>query len=419
MNKLLFLTLLTITTCKNWGVLVAGSNTYGNYRHQSDIFHAYHILRNHGMPAEQIITFAYDDIANNRRNPFPGKVFNKPDGPDVYEGVVIDYKGANVTPEKFIAVLTGNEAVAGGKVLKSTSEDNVFIYFSDHGGVGLIAFPSAYLYADKLNAALKEMHDNKMYKKLVFYLEACESGSMFENKLPDNIKIWATTAASASQSSWAYYCGNEAKVNGTLIGSCLGDEYSIRWMEHSDEVDLEKVTLQEQFEYLKKVVLKSQVHLYGDMSMKDDKLIEYQGQKNAVGFLQKVLSYVPGFRYLSEEKGNRVNNENMRLYYLKQLMEQTNDLEDQMNYYKEIEAEARAQKIFEIFNKQFKLGEMNHDNKIDFECYRRSVKYYDDACGMVIDRDFKFMKHIANFCSTKHSPVQAMHAFNDICKRRF
>ena len=109
----------------------------------------------------------------------------------------------------------------------------------------------------------------------------------------------------------------------------------------------------------------------------------------------------------------------MRLYYLKNLMEQTNDLEDQMNFYKEIEAEARVQKIFEIFNKQFKLGEMNHDNKIDFECYRRSVKYYDDACGMVIDRDFKFMKHIANFCSTRHSPVQAMHAFNDICKRRF
>jgi len=419
MNKLLFLTLLTITTCKNWAVLVAGSNTYGNYRHQSDIFHAYHILRNHGMPAEQIITFAYDDIANNRRNPFPGKVFNKPDGPDVYEGVVIDYKGANVTPEKFIAVLTGNETAAGGKVLKSTSEDNVFVYFSDHGGVGLIAFPSSYLYADKLNAALKQMHETKMYKKLVFYLEACESGSMFNKLLPNDIKIWATTAANPSQSSWAYYCGNEAKVNGTLIGSCLGDEYSIRWMEHSDVADMEKVTLQEQYEVVKKAVLKSQVQLYGDMSMKDDKLIEYQGQKSSVGFLQKVLSYVPGFRSLTEEKHIRVNNENMRLYYLKNLMEQTNDLEDQMNFYKEIEAEARVQKIFEIFNKQFKLGEMNHDNKIDFECYRRSVKYYDDACGMVIDRDFKFMKHIANFCSTRHSPVQAMHAFNDICKRRF
>jgi len=35
-----------------------------------------------------------------------------------------------------------------------------------------------------------------MYKELVFYLEACESGSMFEN-LPDNIEIVASTAANA------------------------------------------------------------------------------------------------------------------------------------------------------------------------------------------------------------------------------
>ena len=32
------------------------------------------------------------------------------------------------------------------------------------------------------------MNANSMYKELVFYLEACESGSMFL-KLPDNIHI--------------------------------------------------------------------------------------------------------------------------------------------------------------------------------------------------------------------------------------
>ena len=29
---------------KNWVLLVAGSNTYGNYRHQSDVCHAYAFL---------------------------------------------------------------------------------------------------------------------------------------------------------------------------------------------------------------------------------------------------------------------------------------------------------------------------------------------------------------------------------------
>jgi len=49
-----------------WAVLVAGSNGWWNYRHQADICHAYHILTSHGVPASQIITMMYDDIANNK-----------------------------------------------------------------------------------------------------------------------------------------------------------------------------------------------------------------------------------------------------------------------------------------------------------------------------------------------------------------
>lgn len=109
--KLLILTLclLGIVACDNWAVLVAGSNTWSNYRHQSDVFHAYQILKKNGFAPERIITFAYDDIANNIKNPFKGKVFNKPSGAapgeDVYQGVVIDYKGANVDPAVFLHVL--------------------------------------------------------------------------------------------------------------------------------------------------------------------------------------------------------------------------------------------------------------------------------------------------------------------------
>lgn len=46
-------------------VLVAGSNGWYNYRHQADVAHAYHTLRNHGIPEENIITMMYDDVANN------------------------------------------------------------------------------------------------------------------------------------------------------------------------------------------------------------------------------------------------------------------------------------------------------------------------------------------------------------------
>lgn len=70
--------LISLVACDKWAVLVAGSNTYSNYRHQADVFHAYKILKKNGFSQDRIITFAFDDIANNVKNPFKGKVFNKP-----------------------------------------------------------------------------------------------------------------------------------------------------------------------------------------------------------------------------------------------------------------------------------------------------------------------------------------------------
>ncbi len=166
--------LLCLASTKQWAVLVAGSNTYSNYRHQADVFHAYQTLTNNGFDKENIITLAYDDIANSASNPYKGKVFNKPTyanpGVDVYAGVQIDYKGADVTPENFLAVLEGNDtATKGKKVLKATPEDKVFIFFSDHGAPGLIAFPSKYLYADQLIQTFNKITGK--FDKLVFYLE--------------------------------------------------------------------------------------------------------------------------------------------------------------------------------------------------------------------------------------------------------
>lgn len=136
-----------------------------------------------------------------------------------------------------MAVLLGDKsAITGGngRVLESTTQDHVFINFADHGAPGLVAMPiGGYLYEPTLTTTLKAMHTNGMYGELVFYMEACESGSMFKN-LPNNINIFATTAANAVESSWAAYCGSDARIDGKNINSCLGDLYSVNWMENTD-----------------------------------------------------------------------------------------------------------------------------------------------------------------------------------------
>ena len=197
MSKLLLLlttALLAISaSADNFAVLIGGSNGYMNYRHHADVCHGYQILIARGIPAANIITFLYDDVANAQENPFPGKLFNAPTakgvaGKDVYAGCKIDYKGKDVTPANFEAVLTGDASSApkGHPVLKSTAADKVFVNFVDHGGVGIIAFPGALgqklYHAADLMKVLKTMHDTKMFGELVYMYSQFRASVLFRNR---------------------------------------------------------------------------------------------------------------------------------------------------------------------------------------------------------------------------------------------
>ena len=41
--------------------------------------------------------------------------------------------------------------------------------------------------AEQLNDAIQNMHSGNKFKQMVVYIEACESGSMFDDKLPSDI----------------------------------------------------------------------------------------------------------------------------------------------------------------------------------------------------------------------------------------
>lgn len=260
---------------QNWAVLVAGSNGYYNYRHQSDVCHAYQILHKNGIPDSNIIVMMYDDIANNQENPTKGIIINHPNGNDVYKGVPHDYTGNTVTPKNFINILLGDKAamkgIGSGKVLESGPDDNVFIYFTDHGATGLVAFPNGVLYAKDLNTTIAKMHSQNKYKEMVIYIEACESGSMLEGLLPNNINIYATTASNAEESSYACYYDEKRQTY-------LGDLYSVNWMEDSDAEDITKETLFKQFQVTKQKTTESHVMQYGDLTLgSTHNVSEFQG----------------------------------------------------------------------------------------------------------------------------------------------
>lgn len=67
---------------------------------------------------------------------------------------------------------------------------------------------------------------------MVLYVEACESGSIFEGMIDDSLaNIWATTAANAQESSWGVYCPGQIPGPPLEFTTCLGDLYSVAWLE--------------------------------------------------------------------------------------------------------------------------------------------------------------------------------------------
>ncbi|XP_027236600.2 legumain [Penaeus vannamei] len=261
-----------------WAVLVAGSASWMNYRHQADVCHAYQILHQHGVPDDHIIVMMEDDIANSRENPTPGVIINRPDGPNVYKGVPKDYTGMDVTPENFLKVLSGDAAglqgVGSGKVLKSGPNDRVFINLVDHGAPGIFGFPRSFLHARNFSDAILAMSRNKQYKEMVIYLESCESGSMFQNLLPDDINVYALSAANATQPSYACYMDEH-------LHTFLGDVFSVKWMEDTDREDITKESLDKQFHLVRKEVNVSHVLQWGDKAIGKEMASNFLGSKES------------------------------------------------------------------------------------------------------------------------------------------
>eukprot|EP00340_Litonotus_pictus_P000628 CAMPEP_0170521566 /NCGR_PEP_ID=MMETSP0209-20121228/6949_1 /TAXON_ID=665100 ORGANISM="Litonotus pictus, Strain P1" /NCGR_SAMPLE_ID=MMETSP0209 /ASSEMBLY_ACC=CAM_ASM_000301 /LENGTH=416 /DNA_ID=CAMNT_0010808527 /DNA_START=208 /DNA_END=1455 /DNA_ORIENTATION=- len=416
------------------------------------------------MPKENIIVMAYDDIAYNEMNPFKGKVFNRPDpqgfGHDYYEGVNIDYKGEDVNPQNFLSILRGDkEAVKGkgnGRVLESGSEDKVFIYFADHGAVGLIAFPNdQLLYADELTEVLKTMNKEKKFNKLVFYLESCESGSMFKDVLPDNISVYATTAASPVESSFAVYC--DSKIFGLIISTCLGDEYSIAWLEDSDK-DNKSESLSQQFSLIEKKVRKSYPMQFGDMSFKEEPIFDYQGVQDSNnnnsteerGYANYVYSLFDNpFENLLDMLGisreqsvnnknisqgnghindssreieldvmkdmSRINSRDVKLHYLYQQANKAGNLGDNYELSKELNQRRLIDDIFKTLAIELKLNLLGEDNSnIQFDCLRESVKEYRSQCGNFTEYTLKYVQYLSVAC--KNSSVDTIkYVIQGIC----
>ena len=296
----------------------------------------------------------------------------------------------------------------------------LFIYYAvnfvDHGGSRIIGFPDgsqpSTMTASALIKTLKAMQRKKMFNKLTFYMEACNSGSMFDGLLTDDMNVFVTTAANPSEPSYGCFCAPYDKVDGKELNTCLGDLYSVNWMNDSDTSAGMAHSLQEQYTKVKTETKgKSHVMEYGTMSFKDDLVSDFQthaaqprdlnGARGSIAPTDAVdvvdIDLVQAFyRYLRADSGNL-----KRAGYAAKLLE-------------EIESrEAQDAKYPRILNLVASAG-ADVDAAATPYCEEEVTVHAMDVCGKFTSYGLRYSRPLTLLCAT-NSLATIKAAINKVC----
>ncbi|XP_003379813.1 legumain [Trichinella spiralis] len=350
---------------QKWALLVAGSNGWYNYRHQADICHAYQILRKHGVPDSNIVVMMYDDIAYNEENKLSGKIINHPDGVDVYQN--------DVNVNNFMKILLGKEKemqhIGSGKVIKSGPDDHIFINFVDHGGRGILCFPEG---------EVKEISIESM--------DSINSNLFF-------------------RCSFTLKLVNQARCSRMYCRTILKE---LLWLE----------TVGEQYNIVKFETNTSHVSEFGDRSVSEDYLSDFQGEEiffkfgNSL-FLQ-LLQQQPQNRRPPNVHLDAVSSRDVPLEILKRKVSK--------NGY---ESDAARQNLHSLLLKRKYVDEfinqmvveiskhfhLNHDamltkrvadDVVDFYCHTKLVHHFSRNCFSFSKNTYalKYAYVLTNLCNT-------------------
>lgn len=212
-----------------WALLVAASSGWSNYRHQADVLAIYQLLKRNGYTDDRIVLIAEDDLAGSVRNPETGVVRVRPNGENVYEGAVIDYRTSELKPEDIRDILNGRRSERLPEVIAGTATDNVLVFWSGHGIEGELCWleETSGFTVDMATEAFGELCREKHCRKVLCLVEACYSGSVFQNciGLPGALFI---TAANPWETS-------KADIFSTELGVWMSNRFTATLQDQLNE----------------------------------------------------------------------------------------------------------------------------------------------------------------------------------------
>lgn len=240
--------------CKTMGVLINTSKNFFNYRHMSNIQVMHYLLKNSGLPSENILIFQREDPFMDPRNIFKDKVF-------LSEEISIPHRLA--LPSKLSEHFVLNIFHLRHPLLyKLDSKDSLIFYMCGHAREQFFKVSDRYfIFKNDLMNAIKSL--SQRIAKILVILDTCQASSLIDNdRIPQN-------AAIISTSSTAEFSYSHSNV--PLLGISSIDEAMFAMYKKGIDKNM---LISKYFEELNDGTLKSTVKCHGNHSFKFSDFIE-------------------------------------------------------------------------------------------------------------------------------------------------
>jgi GPI-anchor transamidase subunit K len=239
----------------NHAVILSSSRFWFNYRHAVNALAIYNLIRQNGIPDENIILMLADDIPANPRNPFKNQVFyetittkansrtrpittHKPSSL-IDSHVQIDYRGDDVTVDNLRNVLLGTNAHMGGdatddtstqhptmttaattrrtgRVLHTDQHSNVLIYWTGHGGDSFFKFQDV---EEITSVDIRRILQDMKFQSLLFLADTCQAFTLGNQLLSssatnaDPKNVYMIGSSLQNENSYAHHADADLGVS--------------------------------------------------------------------------------------------------------------------------------------------------------------------------------------------------------------
>lgn len=206
-------------------------------------------------------------------------------------------------------------------------------------------------------------------------------------------------------------------VDGKAINSCLGDEFSVRWMEDTDAATISTETIGQQVTKVVAAVTKSHVQQYGAKTFDSEPIGDFQGINGVVSTL---VASAPA-------NGNGVNSRQVEVHqaYYKVLRAETADkrkvaeqgLSAILAQRKSADLTFAAIASFAAKGDETKAEELLEGpvDAFNASCHKAVLKTVVEHCGAFGDYSLRYSRLFANMCETTMSQQEMTAAIEEGC----